>query len=245
MEKTKLKQMQEKIIIALDVPNREQAFELVKQLNGLVGAYKIGMQLYNSEGPDIVRDIQLLGGKVFVDLKFHDIPNTVAQTSRVMARRQAYMYTMHAGGGSKMLQAAQEALVDEAAKLGVPQPLSLGVTVLTSISQEDFEEEMGVQRPIVEHVVHLAKIAKAAGLSGVVCSPKEIGPIRQACGEDFLIVTPGVRPLWAAADDQKRVMTPGEAIGAGASYLVIGRPITKAQDPAAAAMKIAQEMAAE
>ena len=243
MDEQKLQEMRSRLIIALDVSNRNEAFELVKALDGEVGAYKIGMQLYNSEGPDIVRDIQLLGGKVFVDLKFHDIPNTVAQTSRVMARRQAFMFTLHAGGGSKMLKAAEESLADEAAKIGVAKPLSLGVTVLTSISQDDFEAEMGINKPIVEHVVALAKIAKESGLSGVVCSPKEIRYIREACGEDFIIVTPGVRPTWASADDQKRVMTPGEAIREGASYLVVGRPITKAADPAEAARKIIREMA--
>ncbi|MEG1537318.1 MAG: orotidine-5'-phosphate decarboxylase [Clostridiales bacterium] len=182
MENTKLTQMRERLIIALDVSSRQEAFALVKQLEGQVGAYKIGMQLYNSEGPDIVRDIQLLGGKVFVDLKFHDIPNTVAQTSRVMVRHQAFMFTLHAGGGSKMLQAAQEALLEEAAKLNLPRPLSLGVTVLTSVSQDEFETEMGIHKPIVQHVTDLAKIAQAAGLSGVVCSPQEIGYIREACG---------------------------------------------------------------
>ena len=233
----------EKIIVALDVSSREQAFDLVKRLSGKVGAYKVGMQLYNSEGPDIVRDIQLLGGRVFIDLKFHDIPNTVAQTSRVMVKRQAFMFTLHAGGGSKMMRAAQQALLDEAAQNHLPTPLSLAVTVLTSISQEDFQQEMGVDKPIAQHVVALAKMAKASGLAGVVCSPQEIAAIRQACGKDFLIVTPGVRPIWAGADDQQRLTTPAQAIQAGADYLVIGRPITKAADPAAAAEKIALEMA--
>ena len=233
----------EKIIVALDVSSREQAFDLVKRLSGKVGAYKVGMQLYNSEGPDIVRDIQLLGGRVFIDLKFHDIPNTVAQTSRVMVKRQAFMFTLHASGGSKMMRAAQQALLDEAAQNHLPTPLSLAVTVLTSISQEDFQQEMGVDKPIAQHVVALAKMAKASGLAGVVCSPQEIAAIRQACGKDFLIVTPGVRPVWAGADDQQRITTPAQAIQAGADYLVIGRPITKAADPAAAAEKIALEMA--
>ncbi|MCR4963529.1 MAG: orotidine-5'-phosphate decarboxylase [Firmicutes bacterium] len=239
----RIQQAREKIIVALDVASREQAFDLVKRLSGKVGAYKVGMQLYNSEGPDIVRDIQLLGGRVFIDLKFHDIPNTVAQTSRVMVRRQAFMFTLHASGGSKMMQAAQQALQEEAEKNGLPQPLSLAVTVLTSISQEDLRQEMGVDKPIAQHVAVLAKLAKQSGLAGVVCSPQEISAIRQTCGKDFLIVTPGVRPTWASADDQQRITTPAQAMQAGADYLVIGRPITKAEDPAAAADKIAREMA--
>lgn len=236
-------QMRDRLIVALDVPTRKEAFQLVKKLDGEVGAYKIGMQLYNSEGPDIVRDIQLFGGKVFVDLKFHDIPNTVAQTSRVMARRQAFMYTMHAGGGSKMLSVAAQATIEEAQKLGVEKPLAIAVTVLTSISQQEFEGEMGVQRQIKDHVVGLAMMAKEAGMDGVVCSPQEIRPIRQACGQDFLVVTPGVRPTWASSDDQKRVMTPLEAIREGANYLVVGRPIIKDDDPKEAARRIVEEMA--
>ena len=235
--------LKERLIVALDVPTRKEAFQLVKLLDGEVGAYKIGMQLYNSEGPDIVRDIQLLGGRVFVDLKFHDIPNTVAQTSRVMARRQAFMYTMHAGGGSKMMRIAVEAAAEEAVRLGEKKPLAIAVTVLTSINQSIFEQEMGVKTPIVDHVLALAVLAQQAGMDGVVCSPQEIAPVRAACGDELLIITPGVRPAWAASDDQERIMTPQEAISAGASYLVVGRPITKAEDPRQAARLIVKEMA--
>jgi len=235
-------EMRGRLIVALDVPTRKEAFQLVKTLDGEVGAYKIGMQLYNSEGPDIVRDIQLFGGKVFVDLKFHDIPNTVAQTSRVMTRRQAFMYTMHAGGGSKMLRTAVEAAEEEAAAQNLEKPLAIAVTVLTSINQSTFEQEMGVKAPIVEHVVELAKMAQQAGMDGVVCSPQEIGPVRAACGPDMLIVTPGIRPAWASSNDQERVMTPQAAIRAGASYLVVGRPITTAEEPKEAARRIVAEM---
>lgn len=236
-------QMRERLIVALDVPTRKEAFQLVKQLDGEVGAYKIGMQLYNSEGPDIVRDIQLFGGRVFVDLKFHDIPNTVAQTSRVMAHRQAFMYTMHAGGGVKMMRTAALAAAEEAALLNTQKPLAIAVTVLTSINQSEFEQEMGIKIPIVEHVVELAKLARQAGMDGVVCSPQEIGPVRAACGDDMLIVTPGIRPAWSASNDQVRVLTPQAAIRAGASYLVVGRPITTADDPKEAARRIVEEMA--
>ena len=233
----------ERLIVALDVPNRREAFRLVRILQDQVGAYKVGMQLYNSEGPDMVEYIQLYGGKVFVDLKFHDIPNTVAQTSRVMARRQAFMYTLHAGGGSKMLHSAVEACAEEADKIEVARPLSLAVTVLTSISQEDFEKELGGNGSIKDHVVSLAHTAISAGLDGVVCSPHEIKPIRESCGNDFLIVSPGVRPVWAGTDDQSRIMTPKAAILEGASYLVVGRPITKAKDPVEASRLIVEEMA--
>jgi len=240
---TLLARARERLIVALDVSNRREAFRLVRQLQDQVDAYKIGMQLYNSEGPDMVEYIQLYGGKVFVDLKFHDIPNTVAQTSRVMARRQAFMFTMHAGGGSKMLKAAVESCAEEADHLGYERPLSLAVTVLTSISQEAFEQELGGRTSIQEHVARLAKISVEAGLDGVVCSPHEITMVRETCGPDFLIVSPGVRPSWAGHDDQSRIMTPKEAIQQGASYLVVGRPITKAEDPEDAARLIVEEMA--
>ena len=232
-----------RLIVALDVSSRREAFHYVRILQDQVGAYKIGMQLYNSEGPDMVEYVQLYGGKIFVDLKFHDIPNTVAQTSRVMARREAYMYTLHASGGSKMLKAAAQAAAEEAKLLGVDKPLSLGVTVLTSMSQKDFTEEMGFNVDIKDHVLNLALMAQKSGLDGIVCSPHEIEAIRQACGKDFLIVTPGVRPKWAGVDDQERIMTPKEAIQKGASYLVVGRPITKADDPHQAAKMIIEEMA--
>lgn len=238
-----LAEARKRLIVALDVSSRREAFYFVRQLQDQVGAYKIGMQLYNSEGPDMVEYIQLYGGKVFVDLKFHDIPNTVAQTSRVMAQRQAYMYTLHASGGSRMMRASAEGAADEAAKLGYERPLGLAVTVLTSIGPDDFHHDLGVCKSIGEHVVDLSRLAQASGMDGVVCSPHEIKAIREACGDGFLIVTPGVRPQWAASDDQERVMTPKEAILNGASYLVVGRPITKAKDPLEAARLIVTEMA--
>ena len=234
--------MKEKLIVALDVSTREQAFELVKQLDGEVGAFKIGMQLYNSEGPDIVRDIQRIGGKVFVDLKFHDIPNTVGQTSRVMARREAFMFTLHASGGFKMMQAAAVSCAEEAELLKVEKPLLLAVTVLTSINQDTFNNEIGINGTIESQVTKWAALAKQAGIDGVVCSPWEISAIRQNCGDDLLIVTPGVRPAWAAKGDQERIMTPKGAIARGASYLVVGRPITAHINPAEAAKMIVAEM---
>ena len=238
------KEAKEKIIVALDVPTRAEAMALVEKLYDEVGAFKIGMQLYNAEGPDIIHDIQAAGGKVFVDLKFHDIPNTVAQTTKVITGRGAFMFTVHAGGGFKMLEATAKAKAETVAEKGVPNPIALAVTVLTSISQEEFEQELGIARKVEEQVVHWAKMAKEAGMDGVVASPKEITAIRQACGDDLIIVTPGIRPRWAAANDQSRIMTPKEAVEAGANYLVIGRPITKHENPAEAARLIVEEITA-
>ena len=232
----------EKIIVALDVPTRADAMALVDKLHNEVGAFKIGLQLYNAEGPDIIHDIQAAGGKVFVDLKFHDIPNTVAQTTKVITGRGAFMFTVHAGGGSKMLQATAAAKSETAAEKGLLEPIALAVTVLTSISQDEFAQEIGISRKIEDQVVHWAKMAQAAGMDGVVASPQEIKAIREACGDDLVIVTPGIRPRWAAANDQSRIMTPAEAVAAGANYLVIGRPITKADDPTEAARRIVQEI---
>lgn len=232
----------EKIIVALDVPTRQDAMALVEKLHDEVGAFKIGLQLYNAEGPDIIHDIQAAGGKVFVDLKFHDIPNTVAQTTKVITGRGAFMFTVHAGGGSRMLEATAKAKNETAAEKNIQNPIALAVTVLTSISQEEFEQEIGISRKVEDQVVHWAKMAQNAGMDGVVASPKEIKAIREACGDDLVIVTPGIRPRWAAANDQSRIMTPKEAVEAGANYLVIGRPITKHEDPAAAARLIVDEI---
>jgi len=234
--------VKEKLIVALDVATRKDALELVEQLWDKAGAFKIGMQLYNSEGPDIVRDIQSLGGKVFVDLKFHDIPNTVCQTSKVITRREVFMFSVHAAGGFEMMNRSAQAVQEASHTLGVPKPLIIAITVLTSISQEVFQREVGISRQIEQQVVLWAKLAQEAGLDGVVASPQEIKSIREACGKEFVIVTPGVRPLWAAANDQKRVMTPKEAVRLGASYLVVGRPITLHHNPGEAAEKIVEEM---
>lgn len=236
--------MKDKLIVALDVPSRQQALHFVDILRDEVGCFKIGMQLYNSEGPDIVRDIQTLGGRVFVDLKFHDIPNTVAQTTKIITQRQAYMFSLHASGGFNMMQVCAQAAQEAAIEYHVPKPMALAVTVLTSMSQKVFEEEMGIQKPIVEQVVYWAQLAQKAGVDGVVASPQEITAIRQAVGDDFAIVTPGVRPLWAASNDQERIMTPKEAIEKGATHLVVGRPITTHRNPKEAARMIVEEMMA-
>lgn len=232
----------ERLIVALDVDTRAEAERLVGLLHDQVGMFKIGMQLFNSEGPAILEVVKGQGGRVFADLKFHDIPNTVAQAGKVMTRHGVHMYNVHAAGGREMMAETVKLTRQEAQRLGITPPLVIAVTVLTSISQTQLSEEIGIQRNLADHVAAWAKLAQDAGLDGVVASPQEIVAIRAACGPDFLIVTPGVRPLGAAMNDQKRVMTPGEAVKAGASHLVIGRPITAAADPRQASIDIVREM---
>lgn len=238
-------QAKDRIILALDVDSRAEALSLARELAPYVGAFKVGMQLFNSTGPAIVEEINGLGGKVFVDLKFHDIPNTVAAAGRVMTRLNCRMFNIHAAGGRHMMEQLSGAVADEAARLGVPLPLTLAVTVLTSIAQQDLESDMLISGLTVEEaVVKWAKAARDCGIGGVVCSPQETRAIRVACGADFKIVTPGIRPLWAATNDQKRITTPAQAVELGADYIVIGRPITAALDPVLAAGKIIHELEA-
>lgn len=235
----------ERIVLALDVDTTEEALALVKRLSGHVGVFKIGMQLFNTAGPGIVHRIHDLGGRVFVDLKLHDIPNTVAAAARVLTRLNAFMFNVHAAGGSEMMRQAAQASRQEAVKVGIEPPLILAVTVLTSISRTELAEELCVTSfNLEELVVKWARMAQEAGLGGVVCSPQEINPIRQACGPDFKIVTPGIRPLWSAPNDQKRITTPRQALDLGADYMVIGRPITQDADPVSAAQKIIDELEA-
>ncbi len=236
-------QAKDRIIVALDVDTREQALKLAGELHDLVGAFKIGMQLFNSEGPDIVRDINALGGKVFVDLKLHDIPNTVAQAGKVLTRLDAMMFNVHAAGGRQMMEAMAEGVKQEAAKTGRKVPIVLAVTVLTSISETQLEKELLVSgMPIREVVQKWALMAKESGMNGVVCSPQEIIAVREVCGPDFLIVTPGIRPRWSEKNDQVRVTTPKDALDMGADYMVIGRPICQAESPRDAAHKIIEEL---
>lgn len=234
--------VKDKIIVALDVPTKKEALAIVDELGDKVGAYKIGMQLYNACGPEIIEEVTKRKGRIFLDLKFHDIPNTVASAARVAANLGVYMFNVHACGGSTMMKAAADALKEEAAKLGVERPLLIAVTVLTSMNEDELQGEVGISRSLNEQVAAMAKLAKDCGLDGVVASAKEIKLIREACGDDFLIVTPGIRPRDAAADDQKRIKTPGEAVADGADYLVIGRPITKAADRTAAVANIVADI---
>ncbi|HEX3011541.1 MAG TPA: orotidine-5'-phosphate decarboxylase [Syntrophomonadaceae bacterium] len=235
----------ERIILALDVDKELEALDLVRNLAGHVGAFKVGMQLFNSAGPGIVEKINNLGGKVFADLKFHDIPNTVGAAGRVMTRLNVFMFNIHAAGGKEMMQTAVNEVKQEAAGLNIKSPLVLAVTVLTSIAQQQLEREMLISGLKIEEVVtRWARMAEESGVDGVVCSPKEIQAIRNACSPGFKIVTPGIRPAWSEANDQKRITTPRDALDMGADYMVIGRPITKAEDPVSAAKRIIKELEA-
>jgi orotidine-5'-phosphate decarboxylase len=230
------------LIIALDVDTMKEAEILADKLNAYAGGFKVGMQLYNSVGPEIVRRLCEKNMPVFVDLKLHDIPNTVAGAARVLTRHGAAILNVHAAGGREMMRAAAAAAHSEAARAAIEPPLVVAVTILTSISQDTFNKEIGFPGSIRERVVKWAMLAREAGLDGVVASPLEITSIREACGEDFVIITPGVRPAGAAADDQERTMTPGEAARQGATCLVVGRPVTAAPDPVSAAMSILEEI---
>ena len=236
MKKTAAK---DRIIVALDVEDMYEALRLVELLHADVGAFKIGKQLFTARGPEAVRRIHKLGGRVFLDLKFHDIPTTVARASVEAARHGVFMFNMHALGGLAMMQEAVKAV--RALPGAELRPLMIAVTVLTSMGPDDLKP-LGITLPIDELVPRLALLAKEAGMDGVVASPREIGLIKKACGPDFLVVTPGIRPRGADANDQKRAMTPAEAVQAGADFIVVGRPITHAIDPQAAARSIAQEM---
>lgn len=236
------KGIKDRLILALDVDSRDRALKIVDQLNGSISIFKVGIQLFTREGPEIVRLIQARGARVFLDAKYHDIPNTVANAGRMATRLGVYMYNVHTLGGYEMMAVTVEASRRMAEELGVRRPIILGVTILTSIDQKLLEREMGIGRSVGDEIVHLASLAKRAGLDGVVASPKEIGIIRKACGEDFIILTPGIRPDWAGTQDQRRTMTPSEAVESGADFLVVGRPILQAADPVKAAKKILEEM---
>ena len=233
-----------RILVALDVETAAQAMSVSNQLRGHVGGFKIGKQLFTAEGPSIVRALSDRGDRVFLDLKFHDIPNTVAGAVAATIPTGAWMVNVHASGGRTMMKAAAEAATAAAAKHQRPRPLVIGVTVLTSLEAADLRET-GIERSVLDQVVHLATLAQDSGLDGVVASPQEIAAIRAACGPDFLIVTPGIRTTTGKprTDDQARALGPTEAIEAGASFLVIGRPIVAATDPRAAADQMAADIA--
>lgn len=231
------------ILVALDVPSAAEAMALADALRDVVGGFKIGKQLFTAEGPAMVRALADRGDRVFLDLKFHDIPNTVAGAVSASVTTGAWMLNVHASGGRKMMEAAAEAAGAAADRSGRRRPLVIGVTVLTSLDQTQLQET-GMMTDLNAHVVRLAALAKASGLDGVVASPQEIVAIREACGPDFVIVTPGIRARGSSAprDDQSRTMGPGDAIAAGATYLVIGRPITAASDPRQAAQDIVKSL---
>lgn len=232
----------QKLCLALDVDSTKQAVDLAKDLKDYVGLFKIGSEIFLSEGPGIVKAVADVGGPVFLDLKFHDIPNTVARAARIATRLGVAMFNVHATGGHEMITAAATAAHEEAERLGVHAPFVLAVTVLTSINEALLHNDLLIQAPLQDAVLHLATMSKAAGATGVIASPKEISLIRDACGSDFLIITPGIRPTWATAGDQKRITTPTDAIKMGSDYIVVGRPILDADNPARAAQSIMEEI---
>lgn len=231
-----------KLIIPLDVETPARARELFSALRDVARMFKIGSQLFTAAGPDFVREIIAAGSKVFLDLKFHDIPNTVAAASREAARLGVSIFDVHAAGGSEMMKRTMEAVTEVSEREGLSRPIVIAVTVLTSADAATLDE-IGVASNPQEQVLRLARLASQCGMDGVVASPHEVALLRSAVGrESFVLVAPGVRPAGASAHDQKRVMTPAEAVRAGADYLVVGRAIIDADDPAAAAEKILEEM---
>lgn len=233
----------QRLIFALDVDEFAEAENWVTRLQEKVGVFKVGKQLFTRCGPDVVRMIRERGGEVFLDLKYHDIPNTVAKAAVEACKLGVKMFNVHALGGLEMMRQTVAEVDAYCAQSGCERPLLLAVTILTSSTEETLRG-VGIDRPVSEMVPRLARLAKDAGCDGVVASPQEVALIRAACGADFAIVTPGVRPTFAALDDQKRVTTPAAAIAAGATYLVIGRPISAAADPLQAAGLILEEIEA-
>jgi orotidine-5'-phosphate decarboxylase len=233
--------MENPIILALDLPSAQEGLSVARQLGPVLGAIKIGSELFTAAGPEIVREIRAMGFNVFLDLKFHDIPNTVAKAVASAVHLDVQMLTIHASGGSNMMRAAEQAAQETAAKLGRPAPLVLGVTILTSMDSNALSE-VGFPANVGHQVERLARLAAASGLRGLVCSPLEVVELRRLLPSHFQLVTPGIRPADAGRDDQKRTLTPKEAIAAGANWLVIGRPIYAAKNPVAAAQQIVQSL---
>jgi orotidine-5'-phosphate decarboxylase len=232
----------DRFVLALDVDNDQEALGIVSELKGSVGMFKVGHQLFTAYGPDIVRRIIGMGGRVFLDLKYHDIPNTVAKASAEAVKLGVSIFNVHALGGLDMMKASAESAKEAAQKFGLPSPIVLAVTILTSMDEKNLRKELKITRSLQREVSHLARLAQRAGMHGVVASPQEIKMLRRAVRGQFVILTPGVRPDWAGKDDQKRVMTPREAVAAGADYLVVGRPVLKAADRQAAVEKILEEI---
>jgi orotidine-5'-phosphate decarboxylase len=239
---TNPRQTKDRIIVALDVPTAADALSIVDELKNEVGAFKVGLQLFTSAGPEFVEKLVKTGARVFLDLKFHDIPNTVAKASVEAAKLGVWMFNVHASGGGEMMRQTSAEVGEVCEREGIERPLIIAVTVLTS-SNNDTLNEIGVHDETQKQVLRLAELTAKCGLDGVVASPLEIEPIRaRIASKDFVIVTPGIRPASATKDDQKRVMTPGEAASVGADHLVIGRPITAAADRLKAVEQIVEEM---
>lgn len=232
----------ERVVLALDVDRADAALGLVDDLREVVGVFKVGHQLFTAYGPDIVRRIVDRGGKVFLDLKYHDIPNTVAKASAEAVKLGVSIFNVHGLGGYDMMKAAAEATGETAERLNMVQPVVLAVTILTSMDETSLRRELKISRSLPRTVVHFAKLAQRAGLDGVVASPQEIKLLRKSIRGPWVILTPGVRPVWASQDDQRRVLTPGEAVQTGADYIVVGRPVLKAEDRRDAVVKIIKEI---
>jgi orotidine-5'-phosphate decarboxylase len=235
----------ERLIVALDFPSADEALRFAEKMGSIVTFYKVGLELFSAAGPEIVKRLKALGKSVFLDTKFHDIPNTVAGAAASATRLGVDMFNVHALGGMAMMRAAANAVTQTTSKLEVNRPVVLAVTLLTSLDRRTLEEEIGLSlaNGVGPFVTVKARQAKEAGLDGVVASPQEAAEIRAACGPDFQIVTPGIRPSWESSNDQKRVATPAGALASGADRIVIGRPITKARNPLEAAERILAEMA--
>ena len=234
--------MGDRLIVALDTDDGEEIDWLSDTLMDTVGWFKIGFQAFSALGMEAFPWLKQNGYNIFVDLKFHDIPNTVARDVGTMTKHGASMINMHASGGLEMMQAARASADDSAYAADIPRPMLLGVTLLTSLEETSFRLSFASARTLSEQVVYFAQLAQEAELDGVVASPLEIEPIRRACGDKFLIVTPGIRPKWAETGDQRRITTPAEAINRGADYIVVGRPIIEADDPLEATEMILEEM---
>jgi orotidine-5'-phosphate decarboxylase len=233
----------ERLLVALDVDSGARALQIARQLRDIAGGFKIGSRLFTLEGPGLVRALAETGSRVFLDLKFHDIPNTVAQAVESSVLTGAWMVNVHAAGGRPMMEGARRGATETAAQTGRNAPLVIAVTVLTSMDASTLRS-VGVERALDAHVLALARLTKDSGLDGVVASPLETAAIREACGPDFVIVTPGIRGATAGTqkDDQARTMGPAEAVRAGATFIVVGRPIIGANDPRAAAAAIVEEL---
>jgi len=233
----------EKIIVALDTPDLKRAKRLVKLLRHLIPNFKIGSELYTMHGPDAVKAVRWAGGHVFLDLKYHDIPNTVAGAVRAATLMNVFMISIHAAGGREMMEAARRAMEEGARKRRVRRrPKLVAVTVLTSMSEEILHSEVGIGASLNETVTRFARMAELTGMDGVVASARELPVRRSAFGRDLLVVTPGIRPAWSVQGDQTRIVTPEKALALGADYLVIGRPITQAKDPREAAERLIREV---
>lgn len=242
VEAFKPQSAKDRLILAVDAPSSDEARRIIDELYEYVGVFKVGLEMLMNEGPQVLSLFKERGLKVFFDGKFLDIPNTVAKATEAVSAAGVQMFTVHATGGRKMLQACAKASRAAAAAAGHREPISLGVTVLTSLDQNALNYELRVSGKVAEQVVHLAQICKESGIAGLVASPEEIAALRSAVGKDMVLVTPGVRPSWAEANDQSRVKTPRDAITDGADYLVVGRPIMNAANRQDAAKRILEEI---